>query len=69
MSQDLKKYISTGIFDFPKERAARIMLDAIEQYFAQNPSTGPKLVRLTLFDQLTIDAFIKVWGEKYMGEQ
>ncbi|RPI29227.1 MAG: macro domain-containing protein [Chloroflexota bacterium] len=53
--------ISTGIFGFPKERAAGVMYAAIQDYFDQNPQSGLKLVRLTLFDRPTIDAFLKVW--------
>jgi len=52
--------ISTGIFGFPKERAARIIFDSIKKYFSQN-ETGIKFVRLVLFDESTIDAFLKTW--------
>jgi O-acetyl-ADP-ribose deacetylase (regulator of RNase III) len=53
--------ISTGIFGFPKERAAKIIFTAIEKYFAENDKSGIKLVRLTLFDQPTIEAFLGAW--------
>lgn len=53
--------ISTGIFGFPKERAAGVIFSAIGRYFTQQPSSPLQLVRLTLFDQPTIDAFLKVW--------
>jgi O-acetyl-ADP-ribose deacetylase (regulator of RNase III) len=53
--------ISTGIFGFPKERAARLIFSAIEDYFTQQPSSGLQLVRLTLYDQPTITAFMNVW--------
>lgn len=56
--------ISTGIFGFPKERAAKIIFAEIERYFAQNDKSGLNLVRLTLFDQTTITAFITVWDGK-----
>ncbi|HEY9152357.1 MAG TPA: macro domain-containing protein [Anaerolineales bacterium] len=52
--------ISTGIFGFPKERAAKVMFSAIENYFLHHQS-GIKLVRLVLFDESTINAFLKVW--------
>ena len=52
--------LSTGIFGFPKERAAGVILAAIDQYFSRNDS-GIKLVRLVLFDKATIEAFIKTW--------
>ena len=52
--------ISTGIFGFPKERAAHVMFSAIENYFSHHESEV-KLVRLVLFDQATINDFRKVW--------
>jgi len=53
--------ISTGIFGFPKERAAGIIFSAISNFFAKQPSSSLQLVRLTLFDQPTIVAFLKFW--------
>lgn len=55
--------ISTGIFGFPKERAAKIMFKAIESYFGEESDSGLKIVKLVLFDQSTIDAFLNVWRE------
>ena len=57
--------LSTGIFGFPKERAAHIILISIQQYFARGNS-GVKLVRIVLFDQPTVDAFMGEWKR---GEQ
>jgi O-acetyl-ADP-ribose deacetylase (regulator of RNase III) len=54
--------ISTGIFGFPKERAARIIFSAIEDYFAGNRS-GIMAVKLVLFDAATMDVFLKSWRE------
>jgi O-acetyl-ADP-ribose deacetylase (regulator of RNase III) len=51
--------LSTGIFGFPKERAAGVILPAIEKYFAETAS-GLKLVRLVLFDQPSVEAFMSV---------
>ncbi len=53
--------ISTGIFGFPKERAARIILSAVEAYFAQNPKSKLSLVRITLYDQPTLEIFLRIW--------
>ena len=52
--------ISTGIFGFPKERAAKIIFEAIETYFKENTLSGINIVKLVLFDQSTVNAFIKV---------
>jgi O-acetyl-ADP-ribose deacetylase (regulator of RNase III) len=53
--------ISTGIFGFPKDRAAGIIFSAIEKYFVDNPSSGLRQVRLVLFDQPTIEVFVNQW--------
>ncbi len=52
--------LSTGIFGFPKERAARVILPAIQKYLAGTRS-GLKLVRLVLFDQPSVEAFLAEW--------
>ncbi len=56
--------ISTGIFGFPKERAARVILSAIQSYFARQTSQI-RLVRLVLYDDETIATFCAVWAESY----
>ncbi len=53
--------ISTGIFGFPKERAAGVILSTIKNYFAHH-ETGIKLVRLVLLDDSTIRAFMSNWS-------
>lgn len=60
--------ISTGIYGFPKPRAARLILCAIQSYFADQPISGLKQVRLTLFDTPTLSAFEGVWHE-VIGDQ
>ena len=57
--------ISTGIFGFPKDRAAGIIFTAIEKYFIDNTSSALNIVKLVLFDQTTVDAFIKSWQDKW----
>ena len=52
--------ISTGIFGFPKERAAKVIFKAMEEYFAGNAS-GVKLVRLALWDDETVKIFLANW--------
>lgn len=56
--------ISTGIYGFPRERAAGIILSAIEKYFVDN-SSGIKQVRMVLFDQPTVDVFVQTWQDKW----
>jgi O-acetyl-ADP-ribose deacetylase len=55
--------ISTGIFGFPKRRAAAVILSAIRDYFASTPDSGLTSIRLILFDSPTVDAFLEVWDE------
>lgn len=50
--------ISTGIFGFPKHRAARVFFQTFAEYFAENPATLPRLVRLTLWDDETVGVFL-----------
>jgi O-acetyl-ADP-ribose deacetylase (regulator of RNase III) len=55
--------ISTGIFGFPKERAAGVMFASIRGYL-DKPS-GIKLVRLVLYDVSTITVFEKAWHDHF----
>jgi O-acetyl-ADP-ribose deacetylase (regulator of RNase III) len=57
--------ISTGIFGFPKDRAAGILFTAIEKYFIDHSSSALEIVKLVLFDQSTVDIFIKSWQGKW----
>ena len=50
--------ISTGIFGFPKERAARIIFKTLSVYCLQNHQTRLEKIRLTLFDQPTLRIFL-----------
>jgi putative ATPase len=57
--------ISTGIFGFPKERAAAIILTAVEAYHTQHPDSRLSLVRITLFDLPTLEVFRQAWNRKF----
>lgn len=59
--------ISTGIYGFPKDRAAGIIFSAIEQYFANNLSSGLKTIKLVLYDQSAVDDFLKSWQDRWGG--
>lgn len=52
--------ISTGIYGFPKDRAAGIVFSTIEKYFEKS-SSNLKIVKLVLFDKSTVDAFLNQW--------
>jgi len=53
--------ISTGIFGFPKERAAMVILVAIKDYCDEMPPDYLQKVRMTIIDQPTLDVFHSVW--------
>jgi len=59
--------ISTGIFGFPKDRAARIFFTTFLEYFSENPASPLELVRVTLWDDETMAIFLtefkRVFGE------
>jgi O-acetyl-ADP-ribose deacetylase len=60
--------VSTGIFGFPKERAAGAILSAIERFFIDKPESTVNLVQMVLYDPPTLEAFTKVWREKGWGK-
>jgi len=57
--------ISAGIYGFPKDRCAKVMLETIQAYFAQNPGSSVKEVRLVLFDAPTVQAFQQEFAARY----
>jgi O-acetyl-ADP-ribose deacetylase (regulator of RNase III) len=57
--------ISTGIFGFPKERAANIIIKTICNYFEITSNSVIKIVRLVLFDTPTLPAFQKAWNDHF----
>jgi O-acetyl-ADP-ribose deacetylase (regulator of RNase III) len=60
--------VSTGIFGFPKDRGARIIVDAIEGFFQNDGAHTIKQVKIVLIDQPSIDIFANEfdnrWGPK-----
>ncbi len=53
--------ISTGIFGFPADRAAKIILESIRGYFADHPASGIDRVRLTLLGDKMVRVFLDAW--------
>lgn len=54
--------ISTGIFGFPKDRAARLIFSSIEAYFTEVKNSTVQTVRVLLFDNATVEVFLDIWG-------
>lgn len=52
--------ISTGIFRFPIERAAKIILEAFRTYIKQNPAANLLQIRLVLYDQQSLYVFLRI---------
>lgn len=57
--------ISTGIFRFPKERAARLIFDAIVDFFNVNPDSSICTVELILFDEPGVRTFVTEWKRRW----
>ncbi len=55
--------ISTGIFGFPKERAAKIIFSSIESYLIQNTDSPITTVRLILCGDSDAGWYLGYWGE------
>lgn len=60
--------ISTGIFGFPKDRAARIFFETFKTHFAEKPDSTIILVRMTLWDDETTQVFLRE-GKRAFGDQ
>jgi O-acetyl-ADP-ribose deacetylase (regulator of RNase III) len=59
--------ISTGIFRFPKQRAARINFDTFKSYFAEKPDSAIRLVQLILWEG-TLEIFLEE-AQRVMGSE
>jgi len=55
--------ISTGIFGFPRERAAPVFFEAIATHAPQTL----RQVRLVLYDDPTLQVFQRAWDERWGG--
>ncbi len=59
--------ISTGIFGFPKDRAAKIIFSAIETYLSESKDSTIQTIRVLLFDDSTVKVFLDIWGSTKPG--
>ena len=55
--------ISTGIFGFPKKRAALIFFQQITAFFNAHPASLLQRIRLTIIDHSTLEDFLAVWKD------
>lgn len=49
--------ISTGIYGFPKDRAAQVILSTIREFFQKNLTSPVQLTRLVLWDAESVQIF------------
>lgn len=54
--------ISTGIYGFPVERAAQVMLQAVRNHFEEAVDSSLETLRLVFIDTLTQSAFLDALG-------
>jgi O-acetyl-ADP-ribose deacetylase (regulator of RNase III) len=57
--------ISTGIFGFPKDRGARIIVDAILDFLSTQPQTSLQEIRITLIDQPSVLVFSQEFARRW----
>ena len=55
--------ISTGIFGFPKERAANIIFSTIDKYLTQTTDSSLNTVRLVLYGQADAELYLDFWKD------
>lgn len=60
--------ISSGIYGFPKERCARVMLSAAVEFLGDNKGEPPGDVRFVVVDAPTRRAFETAWDQRFGAE-
>ena len=61
--------ISTGIYGFPKDRAAEIFMRSIRDYFIEFPMSIICSVKIVLMDDITLHAFITAFQNEFRSEK
>ncbi len=49
--------VSSGIFGFPKDRCAKILVEEAKKFFMENENTTLEIVEFCIFDTLTLSYF------------
>jgi len=60
--------ISSGIFGFPPERAAPVLLEQVETTLLAMPDSHLQVVRLVLLEPGVLSAFLAVWQQCWAKE-
>ncbi len=53
--------VSSGIFGFPKNRCAKILVDTAVNFIKDNPESSLKLIEFCIFDDETLGLFAKAF--------
>ncbi len=59
--------ISTGIFGFPKDRAARVTMEALAGYLDRHPDTPVRDIRLVLIEHVSLRLFAEEFERRWPG--
>jgi O-acetyl-ADP-ribose deacetylase (regulator of RNase III) len=57
--------ISSGIFGFPRDRCAQILLDTAGKHLTRHPQSSLRQIDFVLFDDETADVFAREWREMW----
>ena len=57
--------ISTGVYGFPKDRAARVILDAILDFFQDHPESPLSEVCVNLIDEPSVQIFGREFAQRW----
>ena len=57
--------ISTGVFGFPKERGARVIMDAIIDFLQKYPGSSLREVGVTLIDEASVRVFAREFARRW----
>ncbi len=60
--------ISAGIFGFPKERCAKILIETAVKFLNQNPNTSIEEIRFCLYDEPTLNAFLNEFKSRFQNK-
>ncbi len=59
--------VSSGIFGFPRDRCAQILLQVAAEYLAEHPASSLQQVDFCLFDDGTLAVFAEEWRRRFPG--
>lgn len=57
--------ISSGIFGFPKDRCAQILVQTALDFCAQHPNSSLREIRFTLIDEPTVAVFLEEFKRRF----